>query len=132
MVECKALLLQHVNQTTRSRNDYVQALAEDMTLLAHRDTTDAQQRVQMRVLPVLCKRFCPGFDVLVRLRSQLARGTNDDADRTFASDERHLDLGLKREHDEWQAEGECLPGSRESDAYHISPRETGTSSENHL
>ena len=119
VVERESLLLEHVYETPWSRHYDVEALVQDMTLLPHRNAADTQQCVELRILPVLCKRRSPSQDVLVRLRGQFPRRTEDDADRAFATDERQSRFLLKSDHNERKTESERLSRTGERDANHV-------------
>lgn len=51
IVKGKSLLLQHIDQTTRSGNHDMKTLVQNMTLLAHGYTTDTEQGVERGVIP---------------------------------------------------------------------------------
>lgn len=45
VIECKSLLLEHINQTTWSGNNNVETFIKDVTLLVHGDATDTEECV---------------------------------------------------------------------------------------
>ena len=87
VVEGEPLLLKHVDEAAGSCHHDVQAFVEDVALLTHGDTADAQEGVELGIAAILGERVGPCQDVLVGLRGQLARRTKDHTDWTFASDE---------------------------------------------
>lgn len=67
IVESEPFFLQHVNETPGSRDYDMQSLGHNMALLIHRDTSDAQQCVQLRILAFLRDGRTPSDNILVRL-----------------------------------------------------------------
>jgi hypothetical protein len=108
VIEHETPLLEHVLKAARRRDDDVEALAQYTRLVAHADSADAKERVQVRILAVPCQRVRPREHILVRLRRELARRTQDDAHRALTPHERQPHLRLEREHDQREAERERL------------------------
>jgi hypothetical protein len=109
VIEHETPLLEHVLKAARRRDDDMEALAQYARLVAHADSADAKERVQVRILAIPCQRVRPREHVLVRLRRELARGAQNDAHRALTPHEWQPHLRLKREHNQWEAERERLP-----------------------
>jgi hypothetical protein len=101
-------LLEHVLKAARRRDDDMETLAQYTRLIAHADSADAKERVQVRILAVPCQCVRPREHVLIRLRRELARRTQDDAHRALTPHERQSHLRLEREHDQRETECERL------------------------
>ena len=68
VVECEPLLLEHVNETPRGSDDDVEPLVEDVSLLGHGDTANAEESVELWV-PGSYERAGPFEHVFICLRS---------------------------------------------------------------
>lgn len=65
----------------------------------------------------------PRKDVFVRLRSKLARGTEDDTNGTFATDKGKTGFFFESEHDEGKTKSKGLSRTCERNPDHVSTRE---------
>ncbi len=74
ILACKEIetpLRQHIDELTGSCDDNMDVLVEDVRLLSHRDTTDAEEVIKFRVSS-LCHNLAPFLDVLKCLSCKLS------------------------------------------------------------
>ena len=124
VVECKSFLFEHVDQTTWSCNNYMNSFAQNVALLAHRDAPYTEKRVELREFAFPSQGWTPGIHVLVGLVGKFTRWTQNDANRSLATDEWKFLLLLECHHDQRETKSQRFSRTSKRDTNNVATWES--------